>query len=149
MRRAPTRPNRRMRAADIRRSESKSKSKRQAASRLLVEPLGLGERRHIDTGEGPLHRERLHLRAELLDELEALLALRGHSRDAHEVLEQLRAGLLLQEQRELHGAVQEVGNDLDIVLAHVARRQRGRAETDATGDLCGRVARDGVFCGSA
>ncbi len=89
MRRAPTRPNRRVCAADIRRSERKSKSEQQAARRLLVEPLGLGECRHVDTGEGPLHRERLHLRAELLDELEALLALRGHSRDAHEVLEQL------------------------------------------------------------
>ncbi len=107
MRRAPHTP---LTGACARPTSDEARANRKANSRqrgaYSWSPSGLVSVRHVDTGEGPLHGERLHLRAELLDELEALLALRWHSRDAHEVLEQLRAGLLLQEQRELHGAVQ-------------------------------------------
>lgn len=74
------------------------------------------------------------------------LALLGLGCDADEVLEHLAAGLLLEDKRELDGAVQELGNDLNVGLEHIARSERSRSETNAAGHLCRGIARDGVFC---
>lgn len=100
---------------------------------------------HIHTREGPLGRERAHLLAQRLDLLVADLALLLLRRDADEVDELLRAGLLLKSERDLHRAVQELGDDLDVLLCHVARGERGRAETDATGRLRRGVTVDSVL----
>lgn len=91
--------------------------------------------RDVDTGDGPPAGKRADLLAELLHLREADLAILLDRRDAHEVLEELAAGLLLENERDLNGTVQEVGDDLHVCLKHVARGQRGCAEADAAGHL--------------
>lgn len=116
---------------------------------VLVDARGARERGDVDAGQRPAAREDADLLAKLFDLLVADLALRGRRRDADEVLEELAARLLLQDERGLDGAVQEVRDDLNVRLHHVARRDRRRAKTDAAGHLGGGVARDGVFCQEA
>lgn len=100
---------------------------------------------HVDAREGPPPRELADLLLEVLDLLRTDLALLRRSRNADEVLKQLAARLLLERGRDLDGAVQELRDDLHVLLTHVARRERGRAETDAAGHLRGRVAGHGVL----
>ena len=107
-------------------------------SRLLVVLLDArrtGERRDVDARERPPARERAAPPAKVGDLLRADLSVRGRGGDADEVLEELGARLLLEGERELHGAVQEVRDDLHVLLGHVARGERGGAEADSAGDL--------------
>ena len=112
---------------------------------VLVETSGLLERRHIDARERPLAGEGSNLVAELLHPEVTLVAFCRSCGNTNEVLEELRFGLLLEEERELNCAVQEVGNDLDVLIAHVAGCEGGCAETNTTGNLSGCVTRNGVL----
>ncbi len=111
-----------------------------SSNSLLLNASGARQLRHVHTGERPPARECLHLLLDVLHLRRADLALLGHARDAHEVLQELAARLLLEHERGLHRAVQELRDDLHVLLAHVARRQCGRAEADAPRHLRGRVA---------
>lgn len=111
----------------------------------MNDPSRLLERSDVDTREGPLACEVADLIPELLHLCKALLALLLCGCDAHKVLEELGAGLLLEQERKLDGAVQEVGNDFDVLLLHVTGRKGGGTETNTTGDLSRSVTRDGVF----
>lgn len=113
---------------------------------VLVDTGRALEARNVDTGDRPPAGERADLLAELFHLRVPDLALLLDGRDAHEVLEELAAGLLLEHERDLNCAVQEVGDNLHVCLEHVARGQRGRAETDTAGHLRGRVTRYSVLC---
>lgn len=102
---------------------------------VLMDTSRALDARDVDTGDGPPAGEGADLLAELLHLREANLAVLLDRRDAHEVLEELAASLLLENERDLNGTVQEVGDDLHVCLKHVARGQRGRAEADAAGYL--------------
>ena len=106
---------------------------------------GLRQSTDVDPRQWPLHSERPHFTAELLNLLKPGLALFLHGGNADEVLEHLCASLFLQEQGELHGAVQEVGDDLDVGLKHIAGGDSRRAETNPARHLRRCVARDSVF----
>ena len=106
---------------------------------------GFLERRHIDARERPLAGKGSNLIAELLHLEVTLFALRSSCGNTNKVLEELRPGLLLEEERELNRAMQEVGNDLDVLIAHVAGCKGGCAETNTTGNLSGCVTRNGVL----
>lgn len=102
---------------------------------ILLDPRRALQRLHVQAGQRPLPRERAHLFLQRDDALRSL-ALAGR-RDAHEVFEQLRARLLLENEGELHGAVEELGDDFVVGFEHVAGGQRRCAEADAAGDLSG------------
>lgn len=74
----------------------------------------------------------MHLAAKLADRLGALALA---SRNVQEVLQQLRPSLLLDDERQLHGAVQEFTDDLEILLGHVPRRERRGAKANAAWGL--------------
>ena len=112
---------------------------------VLVQPLRLGQLGNINTRQREFGRKRLNLRPEVLDLLPSDLALLGRSGDADKVLEELAAGLLLEHERDLDGAVEEVGDDFEVIIQEVARSQSGCAETDASGDLGRRVTRHSVL----
>lgn len=115
-------------------------------TRLLVnEALRLLEVGGIDTGQGPLAGEGTYFILEVLDLSVALLTLLLGSGDTDEVLEQLGASLLLENEGELDSTMQELADLLDIGFNHVAGRQCGCTDTNTTGNLGGSIARDGVF----
>ena len=99
-----------------------------------------------DTRDREAARERTDLGAELAHAFPAFAALALLARDADEVLEQLRAGLLLEHERKLDSAMQEGRDGTHLLGGDVARGERGSAEADASGDLRGLVTRDSVFC---
>jgi len=83
---------------------------------IALEALGLGEGADVDTRKRePLSKD-TDLFAEFLNKL-GTLAIAVES-DALEILEQLRARLLLQLQRNLDSTVQEISNRLEIFFLH-------------------------------
>lgn len=96
-----------------------------------------------DTGKGELHRELLHVLGELPERGPALSVRLGDRLD--EVLEELAPGLGLSLQRNLHGAVEEVGDDLHLGLLHRARGEGVHADAHATGHGRRLVALDRVL----
>lgn len=75
-----------------------------------------------------------------------LLAFVSGGGDADEVLEELAASLLLENEGDLDGTVEEAGDDLDIVLEHVTGGDGCGTEADTTGNLSRGVAGDSVLC---
>ena len=112
---------------------------------VLMETSGLLERRHVNARQRPLAGKGSNLITELLHLEVTLVALRSGCSNTNEVLEELRFGLLLEEEGELNRTVQEIGNDFDVLVAHVAGCKGGCAETNTTGNLSGCVTRNGVL----
>src|SRR6266700_3166889 len=99
---------------------------------VLMETSRLLKSRHIDTRKRPLAGKCSDLVAELLHLEVTFVALSSSRGNTNEVLEELRLGLLLEQERELNRTVQEVSDHLDVSLAHVAGCEGGCAETDTT-----------------
>jgi hypothetical protein len=100
---------------------------------IFLDARRLLERRNVHARQRPLPRKLSHLLAELLDAFSALTGALG--RDAHKVLEHLRAGFLLENQRQLDSAVQEGRDLLQIGFGEIARRECGCAKTNSSGNL--------------
>jgi len=112
---------------------------------VLMETSRLLESRHVDARERPLAGKGNDLVAELLHLEVAFVTLSGSRGNTNEVLEELRLGLLLKEERKLNCTVQEVSDHLDVLLAHVAGCEGGCAETDTTGYLSRCVTRNSIL----
>jgi len=112
---------------------------------VLNEALRLLEVGGVDTGQREALSELGDLITERLDLLVSDPALIRGGGNAHEVLEELRARLLLESERDLHSAVQELSDLLDVLLLHVTRGESRGSKTDTTRNLGGSIARDGVL----
>lgn len=75
---------------------------------------------HIHSREGPLGGEFFDFFPQLLDHLGTFFALFFSRSGSNKVFQELAAGFLLDPQGKLDGAVQELGNDLDVRFEHVA-----------------------------
>lgn len=78
---------------------------------------------HIHSREGPLGGELLDFPPELLHQLGALLALLFGGSGSDEVFQELAAGFLLNQQRNLDSTMQEFRDGFDIRFEHVTRSQ--------------------------
>ena len=112
---------------------------------LVNQSLRLLQVGNINTREWPLHGKFAHIRTEVTNLLpSSKLAALGR-RNAHKVLQQLGAGLLLEMERQLDSAVQELGNLLNILLLEVPAGNSRCTKTDTTGSLRASIARDCVL----
>lgn len=96
-----------------------------------------------DTRERELGRELDDVLLELSEQLGSLTGTLGVGLD--KVLEQLGAGLLLGEESDLNGSVEEVTDDLHVLLGHGSGSEGGKTDTDTTGYLSRSVTRNGVL----
>lgn len=112
---------------------------------VLMETLGLLEVGSFNAGKRESLSKRLDFVPQSLDLLVADLALLGSCGNTHKVLKELGASLLLQDERGLNSTVQELGNLLNVLLAHVAGSQSRGTKTDTARDLGGGVTGNSVL----